>query len=112
MLVGRARLADVVRTVDVPNLSVLVSGQFPPNPSELLGSPAMREMIEEAKAHFDMIVIDSPPVLAVTDASVLSSLVDGTIVVVRVGKTARDAVRRRCGSTPRRATAGSWRGVK
>ena len=85
---------DVVRAVDVPNLSVLVSGQFPPNPSELLGSPAMRDIIEQAKAEFDMIVIDSPPVLAVTDASVLSSLVDGTVVVVRVGKTARDAVRR------------------
>jgi capsular exopolysaccharide synthesis family protein len=94
VLIGRAKLADVVRTVDVPNLSVLVSGQFPPNPSELLGSPAMREIIEEAKAQFDIIVIDSPPVLAVTDASVLSSLVDGTVVVVRVGKTARDAVRR------------------
>ena len=94
VLIGRTKLADAIRTVDVPNLSVLVSGQFPPNPSELLGSPAMREIIEEAKGDFDMIVIDSPPVLAVTDASVLSSLVDGTVVVVRVGKTARDAVRR------------------
>jgi tyrosine-protein kinase Etk/Wzc len=94
VLIGRSKLADVIRTVDVPNLSVLVSGQFPPNPSELLGSPAMRDVIEQAKGEFDMIVIDSPPVLAVTDASVLSSLVDGTVVVVRVGKTARDAVRR------------------
>lgn len=94
VLVGKARLADVVRPVDVPNLSVLVSGQFPPNPSELLGSQAMRDILEEAKGSFDMVVIDSPPVLAVTDASVLSSLVDGTMVVIRVGKTARDAVRR------------------
>ena len=94
LLVGRARLADAVRGVDVPNLFVLVSGPFPPNPSELLGSPTMRDILEEAKGAFDMIVIDSPPVLAVTDASVLSSLVDGTIVVIRVGRTARDAVRR------------------
>ncbi len=94
LLVGGARLADVIKAVDVPNLSVLVSGRFPPNPSELLGSPVMRDIIEEAKGSFDMIVIDSPPVLAVTDASVLSSLVDGTIVVVRVGRSARDAVRR------------------
>jgi capsular exopolysaccharide synthesis family protein len=94
LLVGSVRLADAVRPVDVPNLFVLPSGQFPPNPSELLGSPAMREILEEAKGSFDMVVIDSPPVLAVTDASVISSVVDGTIVVVRVGKTARDAVRR------------------
>jgi len=57
----------------------------------------MRDLLEEAKASFDMVVIDSPPVLAVTDASVISSVVDGTIVVVRVGKTARDAVRRAVG---------------
>jgi capsular exopolysaccharide synthesis family protein len=94
LLVGTARLAETVRAVDVPNLFVLASGQFPPNPSELLGSPAMRDILEEAKSSFDMVLIDSPPVLAVTDASVISSIVDGTIVVVRVGKTARDAVRR------------------
>jgi capsular exopolysaccharide synthesis family protein len=94
LLVGNARLAQVVKAVDVPNLFLLPSGQFPPNPSELLGSPAMRDVLEEANAGYDMIVIDSPPVLAVTDSSVISSVVDGTIVVVRVGKTARDAVRR------------------
>jgi capsular exopolysaccharide synthesis family protein len=94
LLVGGACFADAVRGVDVPNLFVLPSGPFPPNPSELLGSPAMRGIIEEAKRTFDIIVIDSPPVLAVTDASVLSSMVDGTMVVVRVGRTARDAVRR------------------
>jgi capsular exopolysaccharide synthesis family protein len=94
VLVGGARLADAVRGVDVPNLFVLSSGPFPPNPSELLGSPDMRSIVDEAKKTFDIIVIDSPPVLAVTDASVLSSMVDGTIVVVRVGRTARDAVRR------------------
>jgi tyrosine-protein kinase Etk/Wzc len=94
VLVGGARLADAVRAVDVPNLFVLPSGPFPPNPSELLGSPDMRGIVDEAKKTFDIIVIDSPPVLAVTDASVLSSMVDGTIVVVRVGRTARDAVRR------------------
>jgi len=97
LLVGTARLAETVRSVDMPNLFVLASGQFPPNPSELLGSSAMRDLLEEAKASFDMVVIDSPPVLAVTDASVISSVVDGTIVVVRVGKTARDAVRRAVG---------------
>jgi polysaccharide biosynthesis transport protein len=94
LLVGNARLADVAKAVEVSNLFLLPSGQFPPNPSELLGSPAMRDILEQAKTSFDMVVIDSPPVLAVTDSSVISSVVDGTIVVVRVGKTARDAVRR------------------
>jgi len=97
VLVGRARLAEVARSVDVPNLAVVPSGPPPPNPSELLGSPAMRLVLEEAKALFDMVIIDSPPVLAVTDAAVLASLVDGTIVVVRMGESRREAVRRAVG---------------
>jgi capsular exopolysaccharide synthesis family protein len=94
VLVGRARLTDVVRAVDVPNLSVVPSGPAPPNPSELLGSSAMRAMLDEARSLYDMVIVDSPPVLAVTDAAVVASLVDGTILVVRVGATGRDAVRR------------------
>jgi len=94
VLVGVTPFGDAVRATDAPNLSVLASGQFPPNPSELLGSRQMRAVLEEATRVFDMVVIDAPPVLAVTDASVISSLVDGTIVVVRLGKTARDAVQR------------------
>ena len=94
LLVGHARLGDVVRAVDVPNLFWLASGQFPPNPSELLGlaSHARHPRAGQGELRHDL--IDSPPVLAVTDSSVISSVVDGTIVVVRVGKTARDAVRR------------------
>ncbi len=96
VLVGTASLADVARPVDVPNLTVMASGPFPPNPSELLGSRAMRALLAEAKdgGAFDMIVIDSPPVLAVTDASVVASVVDGAILVIRLGVTPREAVRR------------------
>jgi tyrosine-protein kinase Etk/Wzc len=94
VLVGTEPLDVAVRATDVPNLSILPSGQFPPNPSELLGSAQMRAMIELAKQSFDIVLIDSPPVLAVTDAAVLSTAVDGSIMVIRLGVTAREAVRR------------------
>jgi capsular exopolysaccharide synthesis family protein len=94
VLVGSATLESAARTTDVPNLSVLPSGQFPPNPSELLGSRQMRETVEHAKQLYDIVLIDSPPVLAVTDASVLSTLADGAILVIRLGQTTRDGVRR------------------
>jgi capsular exopolysaccharide synthesis family protein len=93
-LIGSHALEAVARETDVPNLFILPSGHFPPNPSELLGSPQMRAGLEAATRAFDMVLIDSPPVLAVTDASVLSALVDGTIIVVRLGVSARDAVSR------------------
>ena len=93
VLVGKAALAESVRPTEVPSLSVLPSGQFPPNPSELLGSPAMQNVLHDAQGMFDIVLFDTPPLLAVTDAAVLSTMVDGTILVVRMGATTRDAVR-------------------
>lgn len=97
VLVGKASLAQSVSATAIPNLSVLGSGPFPPNPSELLGSARMRDTLREAKENFDVILLDSPPLLAVTDAAVLSTLVDGAILVIRIGSTARTAVRRAIG---------------
>lgn len=97
VIIGTVALEAAARATQVPNLSVLPSGQFPPNPSELLGSPAMREVLRRAKESFDVVLFDSPPLLAVTDAAVLSTLVDGTILVVRTASTAREAVRRALG---------------
>jgi tyrosine-protein kinase Etk/Wzc len=94
VIVGDAELEHAVNATDVPNLFVLGSGHFPPNPSELLGSAAMRNVLREAKEQFDVILFDSPPLLAVTDAAVLATMVDGTVLVVRMGSTARQAVRR------------------
>ena len=94
VLVGSVPLESAVHATDIPNLFVLGSGQFPPNPSELLGSEAMQSMIEETKQQFDVALFDTPPLLAVTDAAVLSTRVDGTMLVVRMGSTAREAVRR------------------
>ena len=93
-IIGKVKLADAVHETDIPNLFVLGSGEFPPNPSELLGSEGMRRLIAEARESFDAVLFDTPPLLAVTDAAVLSTRVDGTVLVVRMGKTAREAVRR------------------
>jgi tyrosine-protein kinase Etk/Wzc len=97
VLVGQATLADVVHATAIPNLSVIGSGHFPPNPSELLGSAAMRDSLREAQEMFDIVLLDSPPLLAVTDAAVLSTMVDGAVLVVRMGRTQRTSVRRAIG---------------
>ncbi|GAC1515865.1 MAG: polysaccharide biosynthesis tyrosine autokinase [Gemmatimonadaceae bacterium] len=94
VIIGSVPLAEAVQPTAVENLFVLTSGQFPPNPSELLGSPNARRVMDEARNQFDIVLFDSPPLLAVTDAVVLSTMADGTIVVVRTGQSARDAVRR------------------
>jgi polysaccharide biosynthesis transport protein len=93
LIIGSVELDQAVHETQVPNLFVMGSGQFPPNPSELLGSPAMRDILAEAKEKFDVVLFDSPPLLAVTDAAVLSTMVDGTVLVVRMGSTAREAAR-------------------
>ena len=94
VIVGVSPLAGAVHQTTVENLFVMASGQLPPNPSELLGSDRMREVLVEAREMFDVVLFDSPPLLAVTDAAVLSTMVDGAILVVRVGSTSREAVRR------------------
>jgi capsular exopolysaccharide synthesis family protein len=94
VLVGRARLGDVVRSGAIPDLAIVTSGRVPPNPAELLGSSTMRAVIEEARGMFDMVIVDAPPVLAVTDPAVIASLVDGAILVVRAGASSRDGVHR------------------
>lgn len=77
----------------VPNLRVLTSGQLPPNPAEILGSKRMSEIIAALLERAEMVLFDAPPVLAVTDAAVLSSKVDGVLLVVSAGKTKRENAR-------------------
>ena len=77
----------------VDNLRVLATGPLPPNPSELLGSLRMRELVEELKTQADVLIFDSPPCLPATDAAVLSSLMDGVLLVVDAGVTRRGAAR-------------------
>jgi polysaccharide biosynthesis transport protein len=89
VIIGASGFDQAVHETQVPNLFVMTSGQLPPNPSELLGSPAMREVLATMTSQFDMVLFDSPPLLAVTDAAVLSTMVDGTILIARMGATAR-----------------------
>jgi len=75
------------------NVSVITAGPLPPNPSELLGSARMQDLLEQIRRRFDIVILDSPPALVVTDASVLATLVDGLVIVARGGKTRRGALR-------------------
>lgn len=90
VLTGTAELADVLQPWGaLPNLSVLGSGRIPPNPSELLGSRAMKNMLTTL-AKDAVVLIDAPPLLPVTDAAVLSRTADGAIVVIRTGRTTQE----------------------
>lgn len=91
-LVGKVELEDAIFKTEIDNLSLMPCGTLPPNPSELLGSKAMKQCITALKNQFDVILFDSPPILAVTDAAVLSSEVDGVILVVKAGHTDRNAI--------------------
>ncbi|HEV8617399.1 MAG TPA: CpsD/CapB family tyrosine-protein kinase [Methylomirabilota bacterium] len=89
--------AEVAQSTSVPNLFVLSSGPLPPNPAELVGSNRMRECMETAASEFDMILLDSPPVVSVADAIALAAFADGVVMVVQAGKVPHDVVRRAMG---------------
>jgi capsular exopolysaccharide synthesis family protein len=86
-------LDSIVRETSIPNLWVVTTGLQPPNPSELLGSQRTRELLAQAHDQYDLILLDTPPVLAAPDASIVSSMVDGVILLVRVGATTRSAAK-------------------
>jgi receptor protein-tyrosine kinase len=90
VLSGAASLDEVLQQTKFPRLTVLAAGPTPPNPSELLGSLTAEKMLSELRAQFDYVIIDSAPVLAVTDGAILAAKSDGALVVVRAGKTRRD----------------------
>ncbi len=89
ILMGEKKISEVEFRGDqnIKSLTVLTSGPIPPNPAELLGSRRMRDFLEDMRDQFDMIILDSPPINLVTDSAVLSTITDGTIMVVEVGKT-------------------------
>nr|WP_308410513.1 CpsD/CapB family tyrosine-protein kinase [Bacillus sp. Marseille-P3661] len=87
VLTGQATLEDAIKSTEVDHLSVLTSGPIPPNPAEMLGSIAMKKLLQNCAEQFDMILIDSPPVLAVTDAHVLANIADGSILITKSGQT-------------------------
>ncbi|MCU1698697.1 MAG: lipopolysaccharide biosynthesis [Mycobacterium sp.] len=90
VLAGRASLDEVLQKTRFPKLTVLTSGSIPPNPSELLGSLAAQKVLGELRARFDYVVVDSSPLLAVTDAAILAADADGVLLVARFGETKRE----------------------
>lgn len=93
LLVQDLELSDVVRSTLVDGLWLLPSGPIPPNPSELLGSHKMAGFLKNVVAQYDTVLVDAPPVIAVTDASVLAPLVDGVVLVVKSGVTRIDMIK-------------------
>ncbi|MEJ9225065.1 CpsD/CapB family tyrosine-protein kinase [Priestia aryabhattai] len=91
VLTKQSTLGQAVQGTEVSDLYVLTSGPVPPNPSELLASSQMKELLKEMKQQFDMIIFDTPPILAVADAQILANQVDASILVVSSGKTEKEA---------------------
>ena len=85
ILVENLNIADHIQDTDIENLRLVASGPIPPNPSELLGSQKMADMLAFLREQADMVLVDAPPVIAVTDASVLASQVDGCTLVLDSG---------------------------
>ena len=94
-LAGESDVEGLLKTYDkLPKLKLLTSGPIPPNPAELLGSEEMRRLLSSLSEKFTHIIVDSPPAISFTDASILSTFVDGVILVVHGGRSSRAVVRR------------------
>jgi capsular exopolysaccharide synthesis family protein len=91
-LSGAAELKDVMRFLPDHNLTVIHAGTAPTNPAELLGSTAMRRLLDQLRTRYDRVLLDTPPVLPLADVAVLAPLVDGTLMVVRAGVTPKPAI--------------------
>ena len=85
---------STIRNTDIPGLKIITSGTLPPNPSELLNSKKMQELIERAREQFDIIILDSPPALSVTDPAILSTLADGVVITIKASSTPRPAIKK------------------
>jgi capsular exopolysaccharide synthesis family protein len=94
LLVGDAEVRDAIRPNVLPNLDVLPSGPFPPNPSEMLASKRMEQLLREFEGTYSHIILDSPPILAVTDSAILGTHTDGMVLVLRSGDTEQRAAER------------------
>jgi capsular exopolysaccharide synthesis family protein len=93
-LSGNSDLSSLIRQSEIPNLFAVTAGRIPPNPAELVGSQRMRQGLTLLEDYFEHIVIDTPPVLSVTDPRILASMADGVILVIKGGETPKEAVQR------------------
>lgn len=92
LLAGLASEDEVIRKEAYPNLDVIFSGEIPPNPSELLGSQRMQDVLNRLSKQYDYILFDSPPVAIVADVCVMADMLDGVLFLVRTDRTEKDAV--------------------
>ncbi|MCF8146710.1 MAG: polysaccharide biosynthesis tyrosine autokinase [Deltaproteobacteria bacterium] len=93
LLVSSDGIEKTVVHSRIPNLDLVLSGPLPPNPSEMLGSARMDDLLKELRKRYDRILIDSPPITAVTDSIILSKYVDGVVLVIRAGDTIREVAK-------------------
>jgi polysaccharide biosynthesis transport protein len=93
-LSSRTPIDDLIVKLPIPNLYALPCGPIPPNPAELISSESMKELLRTLSQRFDHILIDSPPMVSVTDPVILSTMVDGAILVVQAGRSTRELARR------------------
>jgi len=91
-LAGACELRDALKYLPEHHLTVMPAGAMPTNPAELLGSTAMRRLLDQLRSRFDRVILDTPPVLPLADVAVLAPLVDGTLLVVRAGVTPKPAI--------------------
>lgn len=94
ILSQQCSLEESIQMSDVPNLDVITSGAIPPNPAEMLNSKRMTAVIDQLRESYDIILIDTPPLLAVTDAQIVSTKSDGVVLVVDQGKVKRDIAKK------------------
>lgn len=92
MITKRSKMDESIFKTEIDNLYVMPAGSLPPNPSELLGSKAMKELFAQLRKQFDKIFFDAPPLMAVTDAALLGSMTDGVLLVVRAGEAQKEVV--------------------
>jgi succinoglycan biosynthesis transport protein ExoP len=89
-LVGKTDVSAILQETKVPHLRLIASGPLPPLPAELLSSPRMKTLLEDLLTQADTVIVDTPPAVALTDATLLSSLVNGTLMVITCGRTTRE----------------------
>jgi capsular exopolysaccharide synthesis family protein len=94
ILVNQVQAVEAIQETDIPNLHFLPSGSILPNPSDLLASKRMRALMEQLETEYDLILLDSPPALDITDAQILSTMCDGVLLVINQGKVKRQTVRK------------------
>jgi capsular exopolysaccharide synthesis family protein len=92
VLVSGEDISNAIKPTRIDGLMILPSGPLPPNPAELLGSPQMRALLDKLSETYELLILDTPPLLAASDAAIVSRMTDGALVVVRAGRTERSAV--------------------